>query len=167
MVLLCLFTHAMDLQCNISGIVPGTPKKLAINGSQFANGRIVGQRGVPQCGGGCIKFQPYIQRHSTPDILESRFNSPPAKAWQAPVAERPVALPPELQGAVMPQSHIFDPSFPDVERPGCRKCGTAMWLSHITPDRPSRERRTFECPACDSSRSLSTTTTSKPAPSPR
>lgn len=49
----------------------------------------------------------------------------------------------------MPQSHIFDPSFPDVERPGCPKCGTAMWLSHITPDRPSRERRTFECPACD------------------
>ena len=51
----------------------------------------------------------------------------------------------------MPQSHIFDPSFPDVERPSCPKCGTAMWLSHITPDRPSHDRRTFECPACDHS----------------
>jgi len=35
----------------------------------------------------------------------------------------------------MPQSHIFDPSFPDIERPSCPKCGTAMWLSHIASDR--------------------------------
>jgi len=51
----------------------------------------------------------------------------------------------------MPQSHIFDPSFPDIERPSCPKCGTAMWLSHIAADRPACDRRTFECPARDHS----------------
>jgi len=61
----------------------------------------------------------------------------------------------------MPQSHIFDPSFPDIERPSCPKCGTAMWLSHIAPDRPSHDRRTFVARrATIRSRSLSSTTTS-------
>jgi len=43
-VLLCLFTHAVNVQCNISEIVPGTQKKVARNRSHFSNGRIVSPR---------------------------------------------------------------------------------------------------------------------------
>ena len=38
-----------------------------------------------------------------------------------------------------------------IVRPICEKCGTRMMLARIEPDRPGRERRTFECPACDHS----------------
>jgi len=38
-------------------------------------------------------------RHSTPHIRKSTFETPLAKACQAPVAERPVVLPPELSGS--------------------------------------------------------------------
>ena len=37
---------------------------------------------------------------------------------------------------------------PTVERPPCPRCGTQMWISNIEPDKPSHDRRTFECPRC-------------------
>ena len=53
----------------------------------------------PQCNERCINFQSYVFRHSTSHMRKPTFELPPAKACQAPVAERPVVLPPELSGS--------------------------------------------------------------------
>jgi hypothetical protein len=36
-----------------------------------------------------------------------------------------------------------------IVRPLCSKCGAKMMLSRIEPDSPGREKRTFECAACN------------------
>jgi len=38
----------------------------------------------------------------------------------------------------------------ELEKPKCAKCGVEMWLARIAPDAPGHDKRTFECPACDS-----------------
>jgi hypothetical protein len=53
----------------------------------------------PQCNERCINFQSYVFRHSTSYMRKPTFEAPPAKACQAPVAERPVVLPPEFSGS--------------------------------------------------------------------
>jgi DNA-directed RNA polymerase subunit RPC12/RpoP len=40
----------------------------------------------------------------------------------------------------------------EVELPECTKCGAPMWLTHIEPDEPDHDRRTFECQACGNSK---------------
>lgn len=48
---------------------------------------------------------------------------------------------------------LYQPVTPQTEaivRPLCSKCGAKTWLSRIEPDSPGHEKRTFECPACDS-----------------
>ena len=56
------------------------------------------------------------------------------------------ALPPAV-GVAMRQ---FDsiPHSEDIVHPTCAKCGAPMWLTRIEPDKPSLEKRTFECQAC-------------------
>ena len=38
----------------------------------------------------------------------------------------------------------------DIRHPNCPNCGTPMWLAGIEPDKPGQDKRTFECPACES-----------------
>jgi hypothetical protein len=51
----------------------------------------------------------------------------------------------------MPRSHVFDPSFRNIDWPHCIQCGSLMWLARISPDKPHYDRRTFECPVCNHS----------------
>jgi len=37
-----------------------------------------------------------------------------------------------------------------ISRPCCDNCETPMWLVSIEPDKPDHDRRTFECPRCQS-----------------
>jgi hypothetical protein len=30
----------------------------------------------------------------------------------------------------------------------CQQCGAPMWLARIEPDKPDRDKRTFECAKC-------------------
>lgn len=41
------------------------------------------------------------------------------------------------------------PRVPVLDRPLCPKCAQLMWLALIEPDKPNRDRRTFECWECD------------------
>ena len=41
-----------------------------------------------------------------------------------------------------------------IVRPPCPKCGTAMLLAYIEPERPGYETHTFECPRCEHSKSV-------------
>jgi hypothetical protein len=34
------------------------------------------------------------------------------------------------------------------DRPRCPKCSRQMYLSHIEPDKPGFDLRTFACPGC-------------------
>jgi hypothetical protein len=46
--------------------------------------------------------------------------------------------------------HRSTPSHsPTIERPACLICGTLMWLATVTPEGPDTDRRTFECPVCE------------------
>lgn len=54
----------------------------------------------------------------------------------------------------MPQSNIFDPIIPPIERPTCKNCGGLMWLARIEPGEPGHDQRTFECPECENSETL-------------
>jgi predicted RNA-binding Zn-ribbon protein involved in translation (DUF1610 family) len=49
--------------------------------------------------------------------------------------------------------HLHDSIHFQLEssRPHCPNCGTLMWLARIEPDEPDHDRRTYECPECDSS----------------
>jgi len=166
---LCLFTHDTKLQCNIFKIVPGTPKKIAINSSQFPNGRIVGrcQTILSQWNDCCIKFRTCIFRHSTPGMRKRTFESPLAKACQAPVAERLVALPPGLTGSESCRNHIssirhFRTSSDRVVPNAVRQCGYRTL--HPTNPRATGARSSARR-AIIQSRSLSSTTTSEPVAS--
>ena len=50
-----------------------------------------------------------------------------------------------------------------VERPDCPNCGTERWLTRIDPDEPDHDRRTYECPACQSIKII-VVNTYRPAP---
>ena len=52
-------------------------------------------------------------------------------------------------GAVMQPSQ-FIPHPRQIGFPKCAKCGAPMWLAFIEPDKPDHDRRTFECPRCQS-----------------
>lgn len=49
----------------------------------------------------------------------------------------------------MRTSHFIPPT-QTVEHPKCSKCGAQMWLARIEPEKPDHDRRTFECPECES-----------------
>jgi hypothetical protein len=49
---------------------------------------------------------------------------------------------------LMPSSDLASSEERPLERPRCPKCGAQMWLATIEPDRPGCDRRTFECPRC-------------------
>lgn len=36
-----------------------------------------------------------------------------------------------------------------IDRPSCVVCGAQMWLAYIEADGPDRDKRTFECPVCE------------------
>jgi hypothetical protein len=69
---------------------------------------------------------------------------------QAPVAERPVALPPvwHVEPISMPTSQSDTTPTIVIMKPTCPKCGARMSLARIEPDKPDHDQRTFECPAC-------------------
>ncbi len=49
----------------------------------------------------------------------------------------------------MSQPHDLDPHvLTIIARPRCPQCRARMWLSHIEPDEPSHDRRTYECIVC-------------------
>jgi predicted Zn finger-like uncharacterized protein len=50
----------------------------------------------------------------------------------------------------MRTSH-FVPSNEELAHPKCPNCGAQMWLARISPDKPGRDERTFECPQCNHS----------------
>jgi predicted RNA-binding Zn-ribbon protein involved in translation (DUF1610 family) len=35
-----------------------------------------------------------------------------------------------------------------IKRPSCPKCGTAMLLTSLEPDKPDHDKRTFDCAGC-------------------
>jgi hypothetical protein len=80
-------------------------------------------------------------------IRRRLYSSPATALRQAPVAERPLALPPENQGASM-MSLLFQPTPPPFQPtpPPCVRCGTTTVLA------PAFEegQRVFDvrCPAC-------------------
>jgi ribosomal protein S27AE len=45
-------------------------------------------------------------------------------------------------------SHEHSHALGALQRPGCPRCGEAMWLALIEPDKPDHDKRTFECPRC-------------------
>ena len=50
---------------------------------------------------------------------------------------------------------IFQPATPhsnSIVRPQCGACGNKMLLALLTPDAPGYERRTFQCPICNYSK---------------
>ena len=52
---------------------------------------------------------------------------------------------------------IFQPATPysnSIIRPPCSKCGAKMLLSRIEPDKPDHDKRTFDCPICNTSESF-------------
>jgi DNA-directed RNA polymerase subunit RPC12/RpoP len=46
--------------------------------------------------------------------------------------------------------YIFDPARLVLDLPTCSKCGAIMWLARIEPGEPGHDKRTFECPQCES-----------------
>lgn len=53
---------------------------------------------------------------------------------------------------------LFRPAVPysdSTKRPNCSDCGAQMSLSQIEPDVPDYDKRTFDCPQCLSSISIS------------
>jgi hypothetical protein len=51
--------------------------------------------------------------------------------------------------AQVPQSDIINPQRALIDRLFCPKCGSAMWLARVEPDKPDHDLRTFECPNCE------------------
>ena len=50
------------------------------------------------------------------------------------------------------QRSSIQQSSQEIERLECTNCGEPMWLTHIEPDEPDHDRRTFECLACGNSK---------------
>src|SRR5262245_26071679 len=70
---------------------------------------------------------------------------------QAPVTERPPALPPVSvkRGCTMPQPNFDQSMLPPIARRRCPLCGLQMFLARIEPSEDvDSEERTFECSAC-------------------
>jgi DNA-directed RNA polymerase subunit RPC12/RpoP len=38
-----------------------------------------------------------------------------------------------------------------IDTPKCPQCGAQMGLARVTPDKPDRDQRTFDCPKCNHS----------------
>jgi hypothetical protein len=38
-----------------------------------------------------------------------------------------------------------------IDRPLCLICGTQMWLACVEAEGPTHDKRTFECPVCETS----------------
>jgi hypothetical protein len=55
-------------------------------------------------------------------------------------------------GSAMPQFKPSRKKPPSMGGPACPKCGARMWLAQISPDESGHERRTFECPICEISK---------------
>ena len=51
-------------------------------------------------------------------------------------------------------SKIPDVPLSSIERPRCHRCHTRMMLARITPLPDGSEQRTFECPKCDSTETM-------------
>ena len=51
--------------------------------------------------------------------------------------------------AEVPQSDILNPQRAFIDHASCPKCGSAMWLARIEPDKPDHDLRTFQCPNCE------------------
>ena len=52
---------------------------------------------------------------------------------------------------------IYQPATPysnSIVRPPCSVCGTKMLLARIEPEKPDHDKRTFECPKCNTSESF-------------
>jgi hypothetical protein len=46
--------------------------------------------------------------------------------------------------------HQSTPSHsPTIDRPECLVCGALMWLACVEADGTNRDKRTFECPVCE------------------
>ena len=58
---------------------------------------------------------------------------------------------------VHPQFTVTDAR--DLKHPDCDRCGVAMWLMRIQPDKIGRQIRTFECADCGRTVSVSVSTT--------
>ena len=50
----------------------------------------------------------------------------------------------------MSQWESFDPARLVLDLRTCPKCGAKMWLTRIEPYAPGFDKRTFECPTCES-----------------
>lgn len=44
----------------------------------------------------------------------------------------------------------YVPPHQTISRPTCRDCGVVMWLARIEPHEPHHDKRTFQCPDCNS-----------------
>jgi hypothetical protein len=49
----------------------------------------------------------------------------------------------------MAQHQSIPSHSPTIDRPECLVCGTLMWLAYVEADGPTRDKRTFECPVCE------------------
>jgi hypothetical protein len=58
---------------------------------------------------------------------------------------------------VHPQFTVTDAR--DLKHPDCGRCGNAMWLMGIQPDKIGRQIRTFECADCGRTASVSVSMT--------
>jgi len=54
----------------------------------------------------------------------------------------------------MGQFHFGTSPSQVIERPACPRCGNRMMLARIEPDKPSHDKRTFECFDCDHAESV-------------
>ena len=65
-------------------------------------------------------------------------------------AESSIMLPPVTGERRMPAQPI--PALPGLlMRLACPKCSTPMVLTHLIPDKPGFDSRTFDCPKCGQS----------------
>jgi hypothetical protein len=51
----------------------------------------------------------------------------------------------------MAQHHLTPSHSVTIDRPLCLVCGTEMWLACVEPHDPTHDKRTFECPVCETS----------------
>jgi hypothetical protein len=51
----------------------------------------------------------------------------------------------------MAQHQITSSHSVTIDRPLCLICGAPMWLACVEADGPTHDKRTFECPVCETS----------------
>jgi len=49
----------------------------------------------------------------------------------------------------MAQQQIVPAHTLTIDRPLCVVCGAQMWLARVEGDDPTHDKRTFECPVCE------------------